>query len=333
MKIFITGIAGFLGSHLANHFILNGHEVKGIDNLIGGDRENVPHGVPWLNIDCKNYEAVKTYMEGTDVVYHTACYPHEGLSVFSPYLIADSVLSASNSVFAAASHNKVKRVINCSSMARYGNQPQVPFEEWMVTTPVDPYGIAKVAAEETLKVLSRIHGFEYVIAVPHNIYGPNQKYDDPFRNVCAIMLNRALQGKQPIIYGDGNSHRCFSYIDDVIEPLARMATADVHGRVINIGPEQPMVSINSLARMICVLTDLPFNPTYVDPRPTEVKHANCSAKLSKELLGYEARTSLDVGLHKLMDWIKSKGTKDFKYHLNLEIINERTPKTWTQRIM
>ena len=210
MKIFITGVAGFLGSHLADLMIANGHTVAGNDNMIGGYFDNVPQDVEFHQIDCCDLENLTKAMEGCDIVYHTAATAYEGLSVFSPVLVTKNIFEASVTTITAAIRNNVKRIVYCSSMARYGHHDEVPYKETYECRPQDPYGIAKKAGEDVLRNLCDTHGVEYVIAVPHNIVGPRQKYDDPFRNVMSIMLNRMLQGKQPILYGDGEQKRCFS---------------------------------------------------------------------------------------------------------------------------
>ena len=147
-------------------------------------------------------------MKGVDLVCHAAAYAHEGLSSFSPTLICSNNITGSTSVFTAAIKNNVKRIVYCSSMARYGNIA-TPFKETDLVNPVDPYGVSKVAAENILKILSKTHNIEYNIAVPHNIIGPKQKYDDPYRNVASIMINLILQNRQPIIYGDGEQKDLF----------------------------------------------------------------------------------------------------------------------------
>ena len=238
MKFFITGIAGFLGSHLAKRMLMLGHQVAGNDNMIGGEKGNIPKKIQFFKIDCTDYTKMKNAIKGFDIVYHCAATAHEGLSVFSPYTITRNIFEASISTITASITNKVKRFIYCSSMARYGSQ-KFPFTENMHPRPQDPYGIAKVAGEDTLKLLADIHGMEYNIAVPHNIVGPNQKYDDPFRNVLSIFINRNLQNKPAIIYGNGDQKRCFSYIDDVIFCLEKLALdKNINKEIINIGPDE-----------------------------------------------------------------------------------------------
>ena len=155
--IFITGVAGFLGSHLADKFLKMGHRVVGCDNLIGGYMDNVSEDVSFHLRDCRYLNSMVKLMKGADIVYHCAATAYEGLSVFSPHLIAENIYLATASVISAAIQNKVKRFILCSSMARYGTN-EVPFREDMDPHPQDPYGIAKYASGLLLKNLAKIHG-------------------------------------------------------------------------------------------------------------------------------------------------------------------------------
>ena len=333
MKIFITGIAGFLGSHLANRMIELGHVVSGNDNLIGGEKSNLNKKINFFEIDCNDLEGMSKIINGNDIVYHCAATAHEGLSVFSPNVITKNIFQASVSTITASIQNNVKRFIYCSSMARYGNQ-KTPFDEKMDPRPEDPYGIAKVAGENVLKVLADLNGMEWNIAVPHNIVGPNQKYDDPFRNVLSIFINRNLQNKPAIIYGDGNQKRCFSYIDDVIYCLEKLALdKKINKEIINIGPDEEEVTINKIAEMVANETGFNGKAIYVSDRPKEVKFATCNADKSRKLLNYKTRTSLKEAIIKTSKFIKDNGAKEFKYYLPVEIINEKTPETWVKKLI
>ena len=332
MKIFVSGIAGFLGSHLADAFIKDGHHVVGCDSLIGGELSNVPAEAEFYQYDCCYRNSMLKITKGCDLVYHTAATAYEGLSVFSPHLITNNIVTGSVSLFSAAIENKVKRIIFCSSMARYGTN-KIPFKEDYTPNPQDPYGIAKVAAEDILKNLCEVHDVEYVIAVPHNIIGPRQKYDDPYRNVASIMINLMLQNRQPIIYGDGKQKRCFSYIDDDLFCLKEMATSKkVLGQTINIGPDEEFITINELAEKIANQLKVNLNPRYMRGRPQEVLEATCSADKARKLLNYKTKTSLDDGILKMIEYIKAKGFKKFRYHLDIEIVNSKTPDTWKKKI-
>tara|TARA_Y100001970_G_scaffold293472_1_gene440471 strand:- start:2418 stop:3431 length:1014 start_codon:yes stop_codon:yes gene_type:complete len=331
LRVLITGVAGFLGSHLAEKLSDMKHSVVGIDNMIGGYRDNVPKNIEFHEIDCCDLKKIKKVIKGVDVVYHCAATAHEGLSVFSPYEITKNNYLASISIFSAAVNEKVKRIIFCSSMARYGDQ-NTPFTENMKPKPVDPYAISKVAAEEVLANLCELNGIEWVIAVPHNIIGPRQKYDDPFRNVISIMLNRMLQGKAPIIYGDGEQKRCFSYIDDCLTCMIPMLDQkNLNKQIINIGPDEEFVTINKVAEICTNTTGINLKPIYKKDRPREVKHALCSSDKARKFLDYKTKTNLDVGIKKTYEYIKKRGVRPFDYNIELEITNELTPETWKNK--
>ena len=285
MHIFITGIAGFLGSNLAD----------------------------------------------VDVVIHAAAFAHEGLSVFSPYLITKNIFSGSVAVFTSAIQRKVKRIVYCSSMARYGHIKQ-PFKESDVPNPVDPYGIAKLAAEKVLINLSDTHGIEYNIAIPHNILGPKQKYDDPFRNVASIMINLMLQNRQPVIYGDGEQTRSFSDVNDCIFCIDKLATdKNIVSETFNIGPDENYITINELFKKISNILKFNQEPIFYPDRPNEVKYSNCSAEKARSKLGYKTEFDVDTSLINMVDYIKSHGTKKFIYNYDIEIDNEKTPKAWLNK--
>ena len=216
-------------------------------------------------------------------------------------------------------------------MARYGKQ-DFPFTEEMSPKPIDPYAISKVAAEQVLVNLCELNNIEWVIAVPHNIIGPRQKYDDPFRNVVSIMLNRMLQGKAPIIYGDGEQKRCFSYIDDCLSCLVPMLDqSNLNKEIINIGPDEEFVTINKVAEMCSNLTGFNGKPIYKKDRPKEVKHATCSADKARKFLNYKTKVNLHEGIEKTFNYIKKRGVKPFDYHIELEIDNDLTPSTWKNK--
>ena len=333
MHIFITGIAGFLGSNLAEYYLKKKFIVSGCDNLIGGTLDNIDtNKINFFKANCEDFESMKKIIKNVDVLCHAAAYAHEGLSSFSPVLIANNNVTGSVSVFTAAIINKVKRIVYCSSMARYGSI-KIPFREDDELKPVDPYGVSKVAAENILKILSETHGIEYNIAVPHNIIGPRQKYDDPYRNVVSIMVNLMLQNRNPIIYGDGNQKRTFSDIDDCIYCLDKLLTDNnVVSQTINIGPDEEYISINELYRLLSNKLKFNLEPKYLKDRPNEVKEATCSADKARKILGYKTSISLDKSLDKIINYISKIGPKNFEYNYPLEINNAKTPLAWKEKL-
>lgn len=338
MKIWITGIAGFLGSHLAESLIAEGHKVFGNDSFICGDKENAKGD--WHNIDCRNYEQMKAFLDRNpvDVLVHCAATAHEGLSSFSPSFITKNIYEASVATFSAAIASGVKRIVYMSSMSKYGNglnkddyNHNPPFkEDEHIPDPVDPYGVAKVAAEDTLKILCETHDVKWSILVPHNIIGVRQRSVDPYRNVAAIMINRCKSGNPPIIYGDGSQTRCFSPVADCIPSIVRAVYGEADGEIINIGPDSGQITIKELADKIIKLTGFDGYPVYMDGRPNEVKEAYCSSEKARRLLGYEPKQSIDECLKEMVDYIKPA---PFIYDFPLEIITDQIPKTWSERLM
>jgi UDP-glucose 4-epimerase len=334
MRIFITGIAGFLGANLADHFLKNGHVVAGNDNLVGGLLSNVPKSVRFYNLSCEDLDGMRKAIEGSDAVIHCAAYAHEGLSVFSPFAITSNIVSGSVSVFSAAISCNVKRIVFCSSTARYGSI-KTPFKESDRPMPQDPYGIAKLAAEDILKNLAHTHNFEYNIVVPHNIIGIKQRYDDPYRNVASIMVNLMLQNREPIIYGDGNQKRSFSDVRDCIHSIDKVTLdKNIKNETINIGPgeDENFITINNLFEEISNKLNFNKKPIYYPDRPQEVKISTCSSEKSRRLLNYKTKYTVSQSLDSIIDYIKISGVKEFSYDYDIEIKNEKTPETWLKKI-
>ena len=171
------------------------------------------------------------------------------------------------------------------------------------------------------------------IAVPHNIIGPRQKYDDPYRNVASIMINLMMQGRQPVIYGDGTQMRCFSDIRDDIDCLVELAfNQKAIGETFNIGPDEEEVTINELCYEIANQLRFNVDPKYMPGRPQEVAHATCSADKIRNYFGYQTKHKLSESIESMISYIRENGIRDFEYHLPLEIINEKTPETWSKKL-
>lgn len=333
-KVLITGISGLLGSTFARYLInKGGYEVIGIDNMIGGVEGNVPEKATYIEGDICDTELMIELCNGVDTVFHTAALPYEGLSVFSPAITVNSIVSGTVSVASACLANNVRLLINCSSMARYGDQ-QPPFTEDMQRKPVDPYGLAKAQAEEHLELLHEIHGLNFVTVVPHNVIGVGQRYYDPFRNVVGIMINRTLQGKPIIVYGDGEQKRSFSNVLDCIEAVYKMMITDrdISKQVFNIGPDDNEISIKQLAYKVGHFCSKYPNLEHYPDRPREVKNAYCSSDKIRREFNYNASITVDQTLSDMVNWIKPQ-VRDFEYHLKLEFTTDETPKTWTDKLI
>ena len=335
-KVLVTGVGGFIASHLAERLMAQGHQVLGIDNLISGSLENVPKEMQSLGkfhqIELCNAIHVEKLVRKfkPDVIQHLACYPYEGLSQFSPVKVADSVLMASLNIFKSAVNNDVKRVVYYSSMARYGKGP-VPCSEDTPRAPVDVYGAAKVAAEISLEAISEATGLEYNILVPHNVSGARMRLDDAYRGVLAIWVNTLMNGRAFHIFGDGEQRRAFSHVEDVLQPCIEAGfSSEVKNEVINIGALEA-VTMNEAAKVLLKEFGSKLKPIYEPDRPCEVKDAFCTVEKSIELLGFKDEKTLVDIIKDIIEYAKLKGPQEFKYE-DLEI-TKGAPKVWLEKRM
>lgn len=330
-KVFISGVAGFIGSHLADSYLQKGCHVIGVDNLCSGSVDNVPSRVEFYKLDLIKYEKIVKLLKDVNLVLHTAAHAYDAFSNFAPSIIVNNVISTTSSLLSASIENKVGKFIHFSSMARYGDIKSEIFSEEMLPQPVSPYGIAKYSADLLVKNLCETYNIPYVICIPHNVYGPRQKYNDPFRNVLALNINRFLLNEKPIIYGDGNQKRSFTYIKDCVRAVENIAENRVcKGHLINIGPDKEFVTINHAIKMISQKVNKDFDPIYLEKRINEVMIANCSQSKLNKLLGFECEFSLSQGLDLTIDWIQNKGPLRFIADKKIEIHSQNLPKFWME---
>lgn len=302
----ITGGAGFIGSHLADAM----PEALVIDDMSGNGeyRKNM------VVEDCRNFEAIDKIFKASrpETIYHLACNAAENKSAFSPVDITSRSYDAFIKVLTAGIRNGMKKFVFTSSIAVYGTG-QIPYKETDKPEPEDLYGITKYSAEETLKVMSKIHGFEYVILRPHNVYGERQNMKDPYRNVVTIFMNSLLIGAPLPIYGDGEQVRQFSYIYNVVKQIMERPQG-----TWNIGNSQEH-TINELADMIEKVAGFSTGRNYL-PERMEVKRAVA-------LHDYKTDEDFEECIAKTWAWCKKMGPQKPIY-TELEIKSDKTPINW-----
>lgn len=330
-RILVTGGAGFIGSHLVDKLVNEGHKVFVIDDLSGGKKENLNPNSEFSQVDLRDANKTEPLIKKIkpEIVFHLAANAAENKAQFSPIDITSRNWNTFINTLVSSLNSGMKRIIVTSSIAVYGSQ-QTPFKESTKPEPEDLYGISKLAMEEALKVLNKVHNFEYVITRPHNCYGPRQNMNDPYRNVVTIFMNSLLKKKSYYIYGDGSQRRCFSYIDDVVEALFKTGFGEFQNMTFNIGADKDY-SINDLSQTIQKITHINIPPVYLDERPQEVKEAIADHTLAKKYLSYKDKTSLKDGIRLTWEYAKKLGAQEYEFD-EVELNSPLLPKNWRRKI-
>ena len=306
----ITGVAGLLGSRMADWLIENEPDatIIGVDNLSGGYLSNVNKDVHFYEMDCVNAELNQVFeRHRPDYVYHFAAYAAEGLSPFIRKYNYTNNLVATANVINACIKTDVTRLVFTSSMAVYGHG-NPPFDERDQPQPIDQYGIAKYACEMDIQVAGEQHGLDWCIIRPHNVYGIKQNIWDTYRNVLGIWMTQHLNGEPMSVFGDGEQKRAFSYMDDCLLPLWKAATMPKSSKeIINLGG----TTYHSINEANAVLKRVIGNAKvlYHEARH-EVKNAHPTYQKSVEILGYADHTTLDEGLKFMWDWAKQQPNRE-----------------------
>tara|TARA_R100000278_G_scaffold54973_1_gene45769 strand:+ start:1544 stop:2545 length:1002 start_codon:yes stop_codon:yes gene_type:complete len=304
MNILITGVAGLLGSRLADWIIENtNHKVIGVDDLSGGYMENVNSKVNFHKLNITNQTSLSDLFKNTkpNIVYHFAAYAAEGLSPFiRNFNYTNNLLTSANLITNSIKYG-VDRFVFASSMSVYGNKYKPPFDEDMQQCPIDPYGVAKFSVEQDLKIAYEQHGLEYTIVRPHNFYGINQNIWDKYRNVLGIWMYQIINDIPPTIFGDGSQVRAFSYVDDSIIPFWNASQREeCVDQIINLGGIKEY-SIQEACDILLEITETKLKPTYHEFRH-EAKYAWATWDKSVKLLDFEHKTNLKDGLSKMWKW-------------------------------
>lgn len=312
-KILITGIAGLIGSHMAEHLLTKEYEVIGVDNISGGYLENIPEGV---DFSCGELED-KKWLNGffkrkkPDYVFHFAAYAAEGLSPFIRNFNYSNNLLCSVNIINECIKNNVKKIIFTSSMAVYGNG-ELPFKENQQPAPEDPYGISKYAVEMDLRQASEQFGLNYSIVRPHNVIGIRQNIWDRYRNVIGIWIRRILRNESITIFGDGEQKRAFSDIKFCLEPMEKLMT-EYNGQIFNLGSDVPY-TLNEVALMLKgIANEFNYYPEieHLEARH-EVKYAYSNHDKAKALLGFHDETNLRETMKEMFIWAMKQKDREVK---------------------
>jgi UDP-glucose 4-epimerase len=327
----VTGGAGFMGSHVAEHLLKMGHTVVVLDDLSGGFESNVPAGAAFVRGTILDHALVDRLFErhAFDYVYHLAAYAAEGLSHFIKRFNYNNNLIGSVNLINASVNYGVQHFVFTSSIAVYG-AGQTPMTEAMRPLPEDSYGVAKLAVENELHATHHMFGMPYTIFRPHNVYGERQNIGDRYRNVVGIFMNQLLKGQPMTIFGDGTQTRAFTHIDDVAPIIAGCVTVPgARNEIFNVGADVPY-TVNELAKVVAETMHIDGHIKYL-PARKEVKDAFSDHSKCDRVFGTRERVALDDGIRRMATWVKKHGARTSGVFEDIEIM-KNMPPSWAEVI-
>ena len=316
MRMLITGGAGFIGSHLCEKYTKEGHTVICLDNFMSGNLMNIRHLLDYRNFklikgDIRDFDLMEKTMRDVDTVFNLAAQIHVDRSYIEPVLTYEVNVMGTQNILEIARMNDVKKVIHASSSEIYGSAQYSPIDEKHPLDAPHPYGASKIAADRMCHAYIQTYGMDISIVRLFNIFGPNQR-DVGYGGVISIFTRRVLNNLPPIIYGDGQQTRDYTYVGDAVRAYDSVLNhKEPIIEPINFGSGKE-VSILNLANTIISLCSKKgeLEPVYVEPRPAEVKRLIADATRAKNLLGWEPSISLDEGLKTYIDWYRNYGQEE-----------------------
>lgn len=309
-RILVTGGAGFIGSHIVDRLLSEGFEVTVIDNLDAGCLKNLEHNqnraeFHFVKGDIRDWDLVKKAMKDIDAVFHEAALVSVVLSVQNPVVTNEINVSGTLNLLKAASDFGVERFIYASSAAVYGEIPKPREKEELIPNPTSPYGVSKFAAEKYTRLFYKVYGLKTVSLRYFNVFGPRQSFDilSQYGGVITTFLNRLLENKSPIIYGDGEQTRDFVYVQDIVEAnMLALHNKNAFGELFNIGSGKS-ISVNQVTETLKALTNKKtLKNTYTDPKPGDIRHSCADISKAQKVLGYNPKFSFEEGLIELIKW-------------------------------
>lgn len=310
-RYLITGGAGFIGSHIAETLLKQGESVRVYDNLLTGRPTNLAvlrsYGkqVEIIDGDLRDVKAVQSAVQGVEVVFHQAALASVPRSIANPVDSLEININGTQNVLLAARDFGVRRVVYASSSSVYGNTPTLPKHEAMPTAPMSPYAVQKLTAELLCGVFTRIYGLETVALRYFNVFGPRQDPTSEYAAVIPRFITALLEGRQPIVFGDGEQTRDFTYIENVVHANLLAATApDAVGAAMNIGCGE-LISLNNVLKLAGELLHMPVQANYREARSGDVRDSLADISKARKLLGYAPAINFREGLARTIEALQA----------------------------
>ena len=303
----VTGGAGFIGSHLCEELVRRGERVRVVDSLITGKRANLAHvpGVEFLEGDLADIDVAHRAAAGVDYVLHQAAIPSVPRSVSDPIASNRSNIDATLNILVAARDAGVKRLVYAGSSSAYGDQPTLPKHEEMPTKPLSPYALQKLVGEQYLALFTKLYGLDTVTTRYFNVFGPRQDPSSPYSGVISLFISALAEARPPVIYGDGEQTRDFTYVANVVDGVLRACEAPgIAGEVMNVATGG-RISLNALLRTLCELLGVQTRAVFKEPRAGDVRDSQADISRAKALTGYVPIVDLREGLERTLAWFRA----------------------------
>lgn len=308
-RYLVTGGAGFIGSNIAEELVKRGANVRVIDNFMTGKKENIQpfiDGIEFIEGDIRDFETCRRVVKDIDFVLHQAALPSVPRSIADPLLTNDINIKGTLNLLLASKEAKVQKFVFASSSSVYGDDPRLPKEEEMMPRPLSPYALTKLVGEMYCRIFSQLHGLSTLCLRYFNIFGPRQ---DPYSQYAAVIPNfidKTLNGENPVIFGDGQQSRDFTFVSNVVEANILASKAqDVSGEVINIACGQ-RTTVNFLAEKIIEILRKNVKPLHDKPRPGDVLHSFADISRAEKILEYSTSVSFREGLERTIRWYRER---------------------------
>jgi Nucleoside-diphosphate-sugar epimerases len=308
VRALVTGGAGFIGSNLVRRLVGDGHEVRVLDDLCTGYRENVPSGVELIVGDVADETVVRTAMDGVEVVFHQAARRSVIGSVEHPLRTDTANVHGTLAILDAARLAGARRVVSASSSSVYGGAGQMPTPERAPLIPRSPYAVSKLAAEHYCRVYAELHGLETVSLRYFNIYGPRQRPDSAYAAVIPLFIEALADGRAPTVHGDGGQSRDFTFIEDAVAANVAAATAPASacsGKAYNVAGGH-RYSLLDLLEILGRIQGVVAEPEFTDARAGDVRHSEADISAAATDLGYRPSVSFEQGLRRTVDWFRAR---------------------------
>jgi nucleoside-diphosphate-sugar epimerase len=308
LRYLVTGGAGFIGSNIVDELVRRGHEVVVLDNLSAGKEENltgVRKKIEFRAESITDLAAVQSASKGADYVIHLAARTSVPRSVQNPLDTNSVNIDGTLNVLVAARDAKVRRFVYAASSSAYGETPTLPKTETMQPAPISPYGVTKYVGEIYAQVFGRVYGLENASVRFFNVFGPRQDPTSQYSGVLSRFMLAVIEGKQPVIYGDGEQSRDFTYIDNIVDETLRACEAKGASGMVFNGGTGARITLNEVLKLLEKITGKKIEAKYDPPRTGDIRDSQADVSLAHKVLGYQPLVHLEEGLRRTWDWYKS----------------------------